>query len=109
MGQACWGHGGHEGDAKALRCPQRGREGVEEDWEKTDDFHQKWKVKSMDVLAQAEWRKRKLNQRVRNPRPSFPPSPQLFLHPPSCFPCRPPPSQLCITPCHPIAAPFDSP
>lgn len=43
---------------------QRGREGVEEEWEKTAAFHERWKLKARDVLAKAEWRKRKLTKRV---------------------------------------------
>eukprot|EP00191_Tetraselmis_sp_GSL018_P003887 CAMPEP_0177602280 /NCGR_PEP_ID=MMETSP0419_2-20121207/14770_1 /TAXON_ID=582737 /ORGANISM="Tetraselmis sp., Strain GSL018" /LENGTH=300 /DNA_ID=CAMNT_0019095725 /DNA_START=116 /DNA_END=1018 /DNA_ORIENTATION=+ len=49
----------------AATLHENGREGVEAEWEKTDDFHTKWREKSMDVLAQAEWRKRKLNQRLK--------------------------------------------
>lgn len=40
-----------------------GREGVEKEWEETDDFHEKWKTKSRDVLARSEFRRRKLNKR----------------------------------------------
>jgi hypothetical protein len=40
-----------------------GREGVEAAWEETEDFHAKWKIKSRDVLARAEFRRRKLNKR----------------------------------------------
>jgi hypothetical protein len=41
----------------------QGREGVEAAWEETDDFHEKWKMKSRDVLARSEFRRRKLNKR----------------------------------------------
>ena len=40
-----------------------GLAGVEEDWEGTDDFHTKWRLKSRDVLAKAEFRRRKLTKR----------------------------------------------
>ena len=40
-----------------------GRQGVEAEWEETEDFHEKWKMKSRDVLARAEFRRRKLNKR----------------------------------------------
>lgn len=40
-----------------------GREGVERDWEETEDFHEKWRVKSQDVLARAAFRRIKLAKR----------------------------------------------
>ena len=46
---------------------QNGREGVESEYEKTPEFHDKWKLKSRDMIAQAEWRRRNLNKRVRPP------------------------------------------
>ena len=33
-------------------------------WETTDAFHEAWKLKSRDMLARAEWRRRKLTKRV---------------------------------------------
>ncbi|KIZ06236.1 J domain-containing protein spf31 [Monoraphidium neglectum] len=53
--------------ALAATLHERGREGVEEDWEKTDAFHERWKLKARDVMAKSEWRKRKLTKRVRVP------------------------------------------
>ena len=41
-----------------------GRAGVEAEWERTPDFHLLWKNKSRDMLARAEWRRRKLTKRV---------------------------------------------
>ena len=41
-----------------------GRAGVEAEWERTADFHLLWKNKSRDMLARAEWRRRKLTKRV---------------------------------------------
>ena len=40
-----------------------GRDGVEREWEEKEDFHEKWKTKSRDVLARAEFRRRKLGKR----------------------------------------------
>jgi DnaJ homolog subfamily C member 8 len=40
-----------------------GRQGVEREWESTDEFHEKWKIKSRDVLAKSEFRRRKLSKR----------------------------------------------
>lgn len=40
-----------------------GRAGVEKEWEETDDFHEKWRMKSQDVLARSEFRRRKLLKR----------------------------------------------
>jgi DnaJ homolog subfamily C member 8 len=44
-----------------------GRAGVEKEWEETDDFHEKWRVKSQDVLARSEFRRRKLLKRCDFP------------------------------------------
>lgn len=44
---------------------QEGREGVEAEWERSDAFHEAWKLKARDMLARAEWRRRKLTKRVR--------------------------------------------
>ena len=43
---------------------QEGKEGVEAAYEKTSQFHEAWKVKARDMIAQNEWRKRKLTKRV---------------------------------------------
>lgn len=40
-----------------------GAAGVEKDYEATDEFHDRWRLKSRDLLAQAEWRRRQLTQR----------------------------------------------
>lgn len=40
-----------------------GREGVEREWEETEDFHEKWRVKAQDVLARAAFRRLKLAKR----------------------------------------------
>jgi DnaJ family protein C protein 8 len=39
---------------------------VEAEWEKTDEFHDAWKLKARDMLARAEFRRRKLTKRVRD-------------------------------------------
>ncbi|KXZ44045.1 hypothetical protein GPECTOR_75g769 [Gonium pectorale] len=44
---------------------EEGRDGIEAEWEKSDEFHEKWKMKARDVLARSEWRKRKLNKRLK--------------------------------------------
>jgi hypothetical protein len=62
---------GHEA---ILSLVQAGREGVEAAWEGTDEFHEAWKAKARDMLARAEWRRRKLTKRVRArlPPPAWP-------------------------------------
>ncbi|KAK9798524.1 hypothetical protein WJX73_007542 [Symbiochloris irregularis] len=45
---------------------KEGRQGVEADWEATDEYHQAWKMKARDILAKAEWRRRKLNKRMKD-------------------------------------------
>ncbi|GLC34712.1 hypothetical protein PLESTB_001231500 [Pleodorina starrii] len=44
---------------------EEGRDGIEAEWEKTDEFHERWKMKARDVLARSEWRKRKLGKRLK--------------------------------------------
>jgi hypothetical protein len=44
---------------------EEGRQGVEAAWEQTDEFHEKWRVKSREFLAQTEWKRRKTVKRVR--------------------------------------------
>ncbi|GBF96662.1 hypothetical protein Rsub_09295 [Raphidocelis subcapitata] len=51
--------------ALAATLHERGREGVEEEWERTDAFHERWKLKARDMLARGEWRKRKLTKRLK--------------------------------------------
>lgn len=41
-----------------------GRQGVEQAWQQSDDFHEQWRLKSREFLAQAEWRRRQLNKRI---------------------------------------------
>lgn len=43
---------------------EAGREGVEAAWEQTDEFHEKWRIKSREFLAQTEWKRRKTVKRV---------------------------------------------
>ncbi len=52
----------------AVLVLQSGREGIEAEWEKSDEFHERWLKKARDVLARTEWRKRKLGKRVRAAR-----------------------------------------
>lgn len=42
-----------------------GAEGVEAAWEKTPEFHEAWKGQARDLLAKAEWRRRKLTARLK--------------------------------------------
>jgi len=44
---------------------EKGREGVEMEYEQTPEFHEAWKLKSRDMIAQAEWRRRKLGKRMK--------------------------------------------
>lgn len=44
---------------------EEGRDGIEAEWEKTEEFHERWKEKARDVLARMEWRKRKLGKRLK--------------------------------------------
>lgn len=41
---------------------------MEAEWEKTEEFHELWKLKSREMLARAEWRRRKLTKRVHRRR-----------------------------------------
>jgi len=42
-----------------------GKSGVEAGWEQTAEFHEAWKIKARDVLAKAEWRRRKMTKRFK--------------------------------------------
>ncbi|CAG9460922.1 unnamed protein product [Pedinophyceae sp. YPF-701] len=42
-----------------------GSEGVERDWQASDDFHELWKAKAREFLAKAAFRKRKVIERVK--------------------------------------------
>ncbi|KAJ9520567.1 hypothetical protein QJQ45_007427 [Haematococcus lacustris] len=42
-----------------------GKEGVQAAWEKTDEFHERWRLKGRELLASAEWRKRRLGKRMK--------------------------------------------
>lgn len=50
---------------------QEGQKGVEAKYIQTPEYHEAWKVQARDVLARAEFRKRKLTQRVCSTRSSF--------------------------------------
>lgn len=45
--------------------PQNGRKGVEAEWEQTEAFLERWKLKARELLAKMEFRKRKTAKRVR--------------------------------------------
>lgn len=56
-----------KGDAAvrlATLMNEEGKEGVAAAFEQTDEFHEAWRVKARDVLARAEWRRRKLTKRI---------------------------------------------
>ena len=56
----------HDAAARlAAVLDESGKSGVEAGWEQTEEFHEAWKVKARDVLAKAEWRRRKLTKRVK--------------------------------------------
>ena len=42
-----------------------GKAGVQASWEQTPEFHEAWKLKARDVLAKAEWRRRKMTKRMK--------------------------------------------
>lgn len=42
-----------------------GAAGVEQDWESSEEFHDRWKAQARDYLAKAEFRKRQLNRRIK--------------------------------------------
>lgn len=43
---------------------QEGQKGVEQEYKQSQEFHDLWKEKARDLLARAEFRKRKITQRV---------------------------------------------
>lgn len=43
---------------------QEGKQGVEAQYEQSEEFQEKWKVKGREMLARAEWRRRKLTKRI---------------------------------------------
>ncbi|KAI3428741.1 hypothetical protein D9Q98_007564 [Chlorella vulgaris] len=56
-----------KGDAAvrlAALMDEDGKQGVAAAFEQTDEFHEQWRIKARDVLARAEWRRRKLTKRI---------------------------------------------
>lgn len=49
----------------AAMLHEEGKVGVQAAWENTVEFHEAWKLKARDVLARAEWRRRKLTKRLK--------------------------------------------
>ena len=45
-------------------CLQEGQKGVEAKYMQSPEYHEAWKTQARDTLARAEFRKRKLTQRV---------------------------------------------
>lgn len=48
-------------------CLQDGQKGVEAKYMQSPEYHEAWKAQARDMLARAEFRKRKLTQRVSCP------------------------------------------
>ncbi len=44
---------------------QDGLSGIQAEYEATDAFHHKWKMKARDVLARTAWRKQRIEKRIR--------------------------------------------
>lgn len=42
---------------------EEGQEGVLSEYELSEEFHDRWRAKAREMLAQAEWRRRKIHQR----------------------------------------------
>ena len=51
--------------ALAAVLHEGGKEGVLAEYENTEEFHSAWKVKSQDMMAKFEWRRRKLTARLK--------------------------------------------
>lgn len=45
---------------------EKGREGIEEEYEQSDEFHERWRVKARELLTNTEWRRRKLVKRIKS-------------------------------------------
>ncbi|KAK9845176.1 hypothetical protein WJX84_002401 [Apatococcus fuscideae] len=45
---------------------KEGKEGVQAEYEQSPEFHDAWKQKARDMLAKAEWRRRKLTKRLKD-------------------------------------------
>ncbi|GAB4816579.1 hypothetical protein N2152v2_003625 [Parachlorella kessleri] len=45
---------------------EEGKQGVAAEYEASDEFAEKWKVKARDLLARTEWRRRKLTKRIED-------------------------------------------
>lgn len=43
---------------------QKGKEGVREQYEQTDEFHDRWRLKARDMIGRSAWRRQKLAKRV---------------------------------------------
>lgn len=49
----------------ALSTLHRLREGEEEKWKHSDEFHYRWKIQAQKVLTNMEWKKRRFGKRIR--------------------------------------------
>ena len=52
--------------SRSWGTPQKGREGIEEAWENSNDFHEQWKMKARDILGRTAYRQSKIAKRVRS-------------------------------------------
>ncbi|KAG1680813.1 hypothetical protein FOA52_008146 [Chlamydomonas sp. UWO 241] len=50
----------------ATMLNENGRAGVEAAYEQSDEFHEAWKIKAREYLAQSEWRRRKTIHRLKD-------------------------------------------
>eukprot|EP00884_Botryococcus_braunii_P004679 jgi/Botrbrau1/14211/Bobra.0254s0001.1 len=44
---------------------EKGREGIEEAWENSNDFHEQWKMKARDILGRTAYRQSKIAKRLK--------------------------------------------
>lgn len=51
--------------ALASVLAEEGKRGIQGAWERSEEFHEAWKAKGRDILAKAEWRRRKMTKRLK--------------------------------------------
>jgi len=59
-----WKKAAKSDPASQVAVAVHGIDSVLESWMGSDEFHEAWKMKSRDVLADIEWRKRKMTKRI---------------------------------------------
>lgn len=45
---------------------EKGKEGVREQYEQTDEFHDRWRLKARDMIGRSAWRRQKLAKRLKD-------------------------------------------